>query len=79
MLLAASGGGEEMNWAKEKPTEAGFYWYYEPGHEVEMQEIIKAGVWEPEVVNADTSSPLEDYNGWWLGPLEPPAPPTEGE
>ena len=75
-----------MEWTKEPPTKPGWYWYlpywYLPPGETEFPpeiDIVQISssfdVWE---MFYDESRELAMYpDGYWAGPIDPPALPTK--
>lgn len=68
-------------WTRDKPTEAGYWWFCFPGARggVGLLKVIESSIHKGKLrVAADTpDATVEGWHGWWLGPLEPPAPPKE--
>lgn len=69
-----------MDWTRETPGEPGWYWYAVNSNDVPRP----AQVWEPFgrnsplVARVDGNTYEADrLTGYWLGPLELPAPPQD--
>ena len=64
-----------MNWTKERPTKAGWYWYQGP-HEQSEPEVL-AVEFDDEFdrfvqFGVGPQAWVDECNGQWAGPLEPP-------
>lgn len=74
-------------WIKGPPTEAGWYWWYEPeneGSDVAIVFVIAGGskkrpyreYWFVGCHEPDDATDMQERNGWHT-PLTPPNPPEE--
>lgn len=69
-----------MGWKKDLPIESGYYWYFEKHQYGVSKEIVEIEREEDtgELEIADRSvmtTPLEEYTGYWFGPLIVPPDP----
>lgn len=71
-------------WTRERPTEAGIYWLWEEGYtKAQAVEVWfwTGAQWQPEILTmgVEAGIKLSAIEGYWLGPLEVPQPPTDKE
>jgi hypothetical protein len=70
----------KLSWTKKKPEVAGFYWYAESAESAERDILyIK---YEPhfqqwEVIEGGTGINLDEFNGYFYGPIHAPAFPKK--
>jgi hypothetical protein len=62
-----------LNWTKKKPTKPGWYWYRGEGdgNTVNVLHYIDDDGEGPYLATSDDRA-LNDLNGEWAGPVEPP-------
>jgi hypothetical protein len=67
-----------MEWTKDKPTQEGAYFYFD-GDAVWVENVDSEVISGDLIVWFSPNEPrtLDKYKGWWMGPIEKPAPPSE--
>ena len=67
-----------QRWRRAKPTEAGYYWRCEKGWtKPAIVEVIDVGTLV--IFDGDLSHSLDEYTGFWRGPIDIPYPATGDE
>ena len=63
---------EKIHWTTELPTASGYYWWRELGHKEAF--IVEVNIERQTVSSRDTddAASLDEMDGEWCGPLEPP-------